>query len=88
LTLTASPEPRGAMPKESTVLPEHKVVHVIAPLEVGGAESVVRELASHRHRLGGSTEVAVLLDARAERREPTACQATVLLSSPLGYTHG
>jgi glycosyltransferase involved in cell wall biosynthesis len=57
-----SSEARGSMPGERAVLPARKVVHLIAPLEVGGAESVVRELASRRHRLGGCTEVAVLLE--------------------------
>src|SRR6267143_5464318 len=52
----------GGGPPELAVLSERTVVHVIAPVEVGGAESVVRGLAAGRHRLGGRTEVAVLLE--------------------------
>ena len=50
------------MPNERAVLPGRTVVHVIAPAEVGGAESVVRELAAGRHRLGGNTQVVALLE--------------------------
>jgi glycosyltransferase involved in cell wall biosynthesis len=62
LTVVIEAGAREAMPGERPVLPERKVVHLIAPLEVGGAESVVRELASRRHQMGGRTEVAVLLE--------------------------
>jgi len=45
-----------------SVNPERTVMHVIAPAEVGGAESVVCALASGRRALGGKTEVIALVD--------------------------
>jgi glycosyltransferase involved in cell wall biosynthesis len=42
--------------------PDRTVAHVIAPAAFGGAESVVRALASGRQRLGGRTEVIALVE--------------------------
>jgi glycosyltransferase involved in cell wall biosynthesis len=39
-----------------------RVVHLLAPAPVGGAESVVRALASSRRRYSGHTEVVALVD--------------------------
>jgi glycosyltransferase involved in cell wall biosynthesis len=53
---------RGAAVSPEPVAPGRTVVHLIAPARVGGAESVVRALASGRRDRGGATEVVALLD--------------------------